>query len=119
MIFTSPFPPLDIPSTNVLSYLFPDGQEPSDEPTWIDSEDPSHHLTPRQLLGWVRRLAFGLERLGLQRGDVVLLCTPNHIFVPVAYLGIVGAGCIFSGANPAYTVSGRFPRSSALLLAFF
>ncbi|KAH6663262.1 4-coumarate-CoA ligase [Plectosphaerella plurivora] len=105
MIFTSPFPPVDIPSTNILSYLFPKGREPSDEPTWIDSEDPSHNLSPRQLLLWVRRLASGLERLGLQRGDVVLLCTPNHIFVPVAYLGIVGAGCIFSGANPAYTAS--------------
>ncbi|TIC90915.1 putative 4-coumarate--CoA ligase 3 [Colletotrichum higginsianum] len=33
-----------------------------------------------------------------------MMCTPNQIFVPVAYLGIVSVGCIFSGANPAYTV---------------
>jgi 4-coumarate--CoA ligase len=35
-----------------------------------------------------------------------MILTPNHIFVPVAYLGIVGSKRIFSGANPAYTVSG-------------
>ena len=106
MVFTSPFPDIDIPSSNLVSYLFPEGQQPSDEPTWIDSKDPEHNLSPRQLLEWVKRLSFGLERLGLKRGDVVMICTPNQIFVPVAYLGIVSAGCIFSGANPAYTVSG-------------
>lgn len=34
-----------------------------------------------------------------------MLCSPNSIFVPAAFLGIVGAGYVFSGANPAYTVS--------------
>jgi hypothetical protein len=36
-----------------------------------------------------------------------MIFTPNHIFVPVAYLGIVSAGAAFSGANPAYTVLGK------------
>ena len=36
-----------------------------------------------------------------------MIYTPNHIFVPVAYLGIVGAGYAFSGANPVYTLPGR------------
>lgn len=34
-----------------------------------------------------------------------MVLTPNHIFVPVAYLGITGAGRIFSGANPVYTAT--------------
>lgn len=108
MIFKSPFPTLDIPKTNLLTYLFPPGEEPSDEPLWLDSKNDKHNLSPKQLLGWVKRLSFGLQRLGMKRGDVVMICTPNHIFVPVAYLGIVGTGCIFSGANPAYTVPGEF-----------
>lgn len=33
-----------------------------------------------------------------------MIFTPNHIFVPVAYLGIAGNGYAFSGANPIYTV---------------
>ncbi|KAH8170475.1 AMP-binding enzyme domain-containing protein [Sarocladium implicatum] len=103
MTYTSPFPTLDIPQTNILSYLFEQGPV-SEEPLWFDSKDASTNLSPKQLLEWVKRLGFGLQRLGLKKGDVVMICTPNQIFVPVAYLGIVGAGCIFSGANPAYTV---------------
>ena len=37
----------------------------------------------------------------------MMIFTPNHIFVPVAYLGVVGAGYAFSGANPVYTVAGE------------
>ena len=106
MPFESIFPHLDIPACNVLSHLFPDATEPSDNPIWIDSSNPKQHLTPRQLLQWVRRLAVGLDNLGVERGQPILIFTPNHIFVPVAYLGIVGAGRVFSGANPSYTVSG-------------
>jgi acyl-CoA synthetase (AMP-forming)/AMP-acid ligase II len=107
MVYKSPYPLLDIPESNILSYLFPQGQEPLAEEIWIDSRDPSRRLSPKQALQWVKRLSFGLERLGLRKGDVAMICTPNHIFVPVAYLGIVGAGLIFSGANPAYTVPGE------------
>jgi acyl-CoA synthetase (AMP-forming)/AMP-acid ligase II len=60
-------------------------------------------------------LAFGLERIGLKKGDVVMIYTPNHIFVPVAYLGIVGAGYAFSGANPVYTLPGKFKIAWAQL----
>ncbi|KAL2881247.1 hypothetical protein SGCOL_003538 [Colletotrichum sp. CLE4] len=104
MVFNSPYPRLDIPKTNLLSYLFPKGSTPSDEPIWIDCKDDKTNLSPKQMLQWVRRVGFGLQNLGLKRGDVVMICTPNQIFVPVAYLGIVSVGCVFSGANPAYTV---------------
>jgi 4-coumarate--CoA ligase len=46
-----------------------------------------------------------LDVLGVPKGKVVLIMTPNHIFVPVAYLGIVGAGRVFSGVNPIYTIN--------------
>ncbi|KAK1623980.1 4-coumarate-CoA ligase [Colletotrichum phormii] len=104
MVFNSPYPRLDIPKTNLLSYLFPKESTPSDEPIWIDCKDEKTNLSPKRMLQWVKRLGFGLQNLGLKRGDVVLICTPNQIFVPVAYLGIVSVGCVFSGANPAYTV---------------
>ncbi|KAH4035445.1 hypothetical protein HBI80_039180 [Parastagonospora nodorum] len=105
MPFSSPFPALDMPKCNLLDYLFPRGSTASDTPLWIDSADINHHLTPRTLLQWTKRLALGLDRIGSKPGEVVMILTPNHIFVPVAYLGIVGSKRIFSGANPAYTVS--------------
>jgi 4-coumarate--CoA ligase len=110
MTFSSLYPPLDIPQTNVLSYLFPHGEAASEEPLWHDAKNDKQNLSPKQLLLWVKRLSMGLQRLGLERGNVVMIYTPNHIFVPVAYLGIVGAGFVFSGANPAYTVPGVCAR---------
>ncbi|KAM3069131.1 hypothetical protein ACMFMG_010656 [Clarireedia jacksonii] len=104
MPLSSPFPRIDLPQSNILTYLFPPGHTPSTNPIWMDSKDPSISLSAAELLQWVKRLALGLGNLGLQRGDVVMLFTPNHIFVPVAYFGIVGGGYAFSGANPSYTV---------------
>ncbi|KAL7944899.1 acetyl-CoA synthetase-like protein [Trichoderma barbatum] len=104
MPFKSLYEHIDIPQTNILTYLFGNGSTLSHEPIWINAKDPSKSLSPHQLVQWIRRLGLGLERMGLKRGDVVMMCTPNHIFVPVAYLGLTGSGYIFSGANPVFTV---------------
>ncbi|KAF1814756.1 4-coumarate-CoA ligase [Eremomyces bilateralis CBS 781.70] len=96
---------IDIPSTNILSYLFPENSIPSEKPLWIDSVNPnSKSLSPKQLRYWCKRVGHGLRsRYGLQDGDLVLMLSNNHIFIPVAYLGVAGAGLIFSGCNPSYT----------------
>lgn len=106
MPISSPFPRIEIPQTDLLTYLFPPGTTPSDEPIWIDASDPKETLSPRQLYQWVKRLAIGLDRLGVRHGESVMIFTPNQLFVPVAYLGIVGSRRVFSGANPAYTLPG-------------
>jgi hypothetical protein len=103
----SPFQ-IDIPSTNLLTYLFPSEDSVSNKPIWIDADDVQHALSPRQLLHWVKRLGAGLQGLGLKEQDVVMVYSLNHIFVPVAYLGVAGAGYVFSGCNPAYGVYGMF-----------
>lgn len=105
MLLKSPYPSLDIPETNILSYLYPPEQTPSDKPIWIDAQNYNHNLSPRQALKWIKRLGLVIQELGVSRGEAVMIFTPNHIFVPVAYLGITGAGRIFSGANPTYTVA--------------
>lgn len=106
MPIKSTFPQVDVPKCNVLDYLFSAKEELSDSPLLIDSTNPAHSLSPRQLLQWIKRLALGLDKLGVERGDRVMIFSPNHIFVPVAYLGSVGSGRVFSGANPAYTATG-------------
>ncbi|OBT83337.1 hypothetical protein VE02_08541 [Pseudogymnoascus sp. 03VT05] len=104
MPFKSLHPDLSIPETDVLTYLFPPLETPSKDPLWIDSKDPSISLSPAELLLWVRRLALGLEQTGAKKGEVIMIYTPNHIYVPVAYLAILSAGYAFSAANPAYTL---------------
>lgn len=99
----SPFR-IDIPQTDVLSYIFPQGRTPSERPLWTDAEDTSKSLSPSQLLQWVKRLGVGLDRLGIKQDEAVMMYSSNHIFVPVAYLGVAGSGRIFTGCNPAYGV---------------
>ena len=105
MVYKSPFPDIDILEANLLTYIFPPSQEPSDKPIWIDAQDTSHKLSPRQGLAWIKRLASMFDVLNIPKGKVILIMQPNHIFVPVAYLGIAGSGRVFSGVNPIYTSS--------------
>lgn len=106
MVLTSPLDPVEIPKTDILTYLFPQGSAPLEKPLWLESADPENSLSPRQALNWVKRLAIGLDRKGVKTQEAVMMFTPNHIYVPSAYLGIVGSRRIFSAANPIYTVSG-------------
>ncbi|KAJ4163643.1 hypothetical protein LMH87_005357 [Akanthomyces muscarius] len=110
----SPFADVDVPSVNVLDYIFPNPGDVSDKPLWIDADDNAKSLSLRQTLGWVKRLGAGLQRLGLKRGDVVMMCSTNHIFVPVLYLGVVGSTCAFTGANPAYTPKANQKRRNCI-----
>ena len=100
----SPFS-LDIPKTDVLSYVYPDGKQPTDKPIWIDANDTSNSLSPRQALQWIKRLGVGLDRLGIQQDEAVMMYSSNHIFVPVLYLAVAGSGRLFTGCNPAYGVN--------------
>ncbi|KAK8151695.1 4-coumarate-CoA ligase [Phyllosticta citrichinensis] len=118
MVLESPHPRLVLPECNVLDYLFPSQSAPplpsscepalrpnidENEPILLDVATPeTQSLTAGQMQQWVKRFGYGLEKLGVKRGEVVLVYTPNHIYVPVAYMGTVAAGRVFSGANPAY-----------------
>lgn len=113
MVVQSPKMDLQIPETDILTHLFGYAQ-PSDQPIWIDATDPRKCLSARSLLQWAKLLALGLDHLGIKPGEVVLICSPNHIFVPAAYLGIIGSGRIFTGANPAYTADGMLVQRNTL-----
>ncbi|PVH78549.1 4-coumarate-CoA ligase [Cadophora sp. DSE1049] len=104
MPIKSLLPDIEIPKVDLLTYVFPEGGSPSTEPLWRDTKDPNNSLSPAQALQWMKRLGVGLGKAGVKKGEVVMIFTPNHIFVPVAYLGISGNGFAFSGANPVYTV---------------
>ena len=105
MPYNSPFPPLDIPKCNILSYLFPPGKALNNKPLWIDAANTSHSLSQAEMLSWVRRFAKGLDNLGIAHGQTVMVFTTNHLYVPMAYLGAAGSKRYFSGSNPAYTIN--------------
>lgn len=105
MPYSSPFPPLDIPKCNILSFLFPPGKAPSTKPIWFDAADDSHSLSAAQMLAWVKRFAVGLDKLGVKEQEAVMVFTPNHLYVPMVYLAAAGSKRFFSGANPIYTAN--------------
>ncbi|KAG9962742.1 acetyl-CoA synthetase-like protein, partial [Aureobasidium melanogenum] len=105
MVFKSPHPDIDIPKVDLLTYLFPEDEPVSECPIWIDAVNPRKSISPADLLMWAKRLGVGWDRLGVQPGEIVLIYTPNHIFVPVAYIGIVGNTRAFSAINPLSTVN--------------
>lgn len=113
----SPFQ-IDIPETDVLSYVFPPNTEPYDKPIWIDAAAPEKSLSPKQLLKWVKRLGVGLDKQKIGQNEAVMIYSANHIFVPVAYLGIAGSGRVYSGCNPAYGVNGMdyYPTNISTVL---
>ena len=98
-----------IPQTDLLTYLFLQDAENGHQPLWYSASNPACRLTKAEALLWIKRLAIGLKALGIKRGDRVMLLSPNHIFVPIVYLGIIGSGAIFTGASSASTSSGEGP----------
>ncbi|KAK3902630.1 4-coumarate--CoA ligase-like 7 [Staphylotrichum tortipilum] len=70
---------------------------------FIDPEKPdTDYLTLWGYRSLSKRIAMGLQKAGLQIGDRVLLVSPNSLYVPPAFLGVLMAGGIVSGASPAF-----------------
>ncbi|RQM06615.1 hypothetical protein DH86_00001238, partial [Scytalidium sp. 3C] len=104
MIHKSPLPSVSIPEQNLLDLLFPRStQTLSSEPLWVDASDTSNYLSLHTAKQWIKRFGCGLQKRGIGKGDIVLLFTPNHVFVPVGYLGTIASGAGCSGANPSFT----------------
>lgn len=105
MPYKSAYGNINIQQTNILSYVFDEGRENVERPIWIDADNASNKLSPKQMLLWIKRFALGLENLGIEEGRAIMVFSPNHIYVPMAYLAAAGSKRIFTGANPSYTKS--------------
>lgn len=96
-----------MPQISLASLLLTSPAHPlSDDAIFLDAASPrTKHLTQRSYCLWSQRFAAGLRRSGLQDGDRVLLFSPNSIFFPVVFMGVIMAGGIFTGANPLSVAS--------------
>ncbi|KFK44164.1 hypothetical protein AALP_AA1G223100 [Arabis alpina] len=72
-----------------------------------------HRLSFSDLWRAVDRVADGLyQDVGVRRGDVVLILSPNSIFVPVVCFAVMSLGAIVTTANPLNT-AGEISRQIA------
>ncbi|CAL5207271.1 unnamed protein product [Lathyrus oleraceus] len=107
MTYSSPRQPIHLPtdpSLSLTSFLFQSTSSISDTIALADAQT-GDSLTFGQLETQVTALSRSLLRLGIQRGDVVLLFAPNSIRLPVCFLAIVSIGAIATTCSPLYTVS--------------
>ncbi|CAN0862864.1 4-coumarate--CoA ligase 1 [Linum grandiflorum] len=102
-IFRSKLPDIDIPNHLPLhSYIFQNISNHASRPCLINSLTgevytyADVHLT-------AKRVASGLDKLGIRQGDVIMLLLPNCPQFVLAFLGASFRGAIATAANPFFT----------------
>ncbi|MDH5506619.1 MAG: AMP-binding protein [Anaerolineae bacterium] len=103
MIFTSPYPPVDIPETALTPFVLRRAAELGDKPALVDGPS-GRTLSYRQLAGMVQKIAAGLHQRGFRKGDVFAIYSPNVPEYAAAFHGVSLLGGINTTINPLYTV---------------
>jgi acyl-CoA synthetase (AMP-forming)/AMP-acid ligase II len=102
MIYSSPQPEIEIPDVTLPQLVLADVAARGDKPALVDATS-GHTLTYAELDVLIRRLAAGLQALGLEPGQVVGIFAPNVPEYPVAYFGVALAGGTSTTINGLYT----------------
>ncbi|XP_067949347.1 uncharacterized protein [Watersipora subatra] len=93
-----------IPSGNLAEYVMRDWSKFGDKIA-LKSSETGQTQSFNQLNDYVHRLASSLTKMGIQKGDVVFLLSPNLPEYATIYLATVLIGAIVTTNNPAYTPS--------------
>ncbi|KAL2809217.1 hypothetical protein BJX63DRAFT_445405 [Aspergillus granulosus] len=97
---------IDIPTTDVASFVFSSGTATSREtPQYFDAANPSKNFSLAQAEGYVKRIASGLQTLGLKPNDKVLLYSNNGLFFPVLLWAVIAGRFVFTAASPSASVT--------------
>jgi 4-coumarate--CoA ligase len=83
------------------SFNFPKTNQPPQ--VYIDALNPTNSISARRARTVIRQLAAGFRALGLQPGETVCIHSFNSIWYPIFFQGVVAAGGVYAGTNPAYT----------------
>ena len=103
MIFTSPYPDVEIPDSSLTAFVLEEAAARGDKPAFIDGPT-GRTLTYAQLAGGVQKLAAGLAERGLKKGDRFAVFCPNVPEYPLAFHGIAAAGGVVTTINSLYSV---------------
>ncbi|OQU98056.1 hypothetical protein CLAIMM_03889 [Cladophialophora immunda] len=104
-MLTSPYT-IDIPCVDVNTFIFESGTSASREaPLYFNADAPSQCFSLSQGETYAKQFAKGLQKLGLESNDRVLLYSNNRLFFPVVIWGTIAAECIFTAVSPSASVS--------------
>ena len=104
MIYRSPEPDVDVPETDVTSFVLERAARRGDMPALIDGPS-GRELTYEALASAIRGLGAGLAARGFGNGDVLGIYMPNLPEYAVAFHGAASAGGTSTTVNPLYTAN--------------
>ena len=102
MIHRGPYEDVEIPDTDVTSFVLERAGEYGDKPALIDGPS-GRTVTYNQLEQGIRALAAGLAARGFGKGDVLGVYMPNLPEYAIAFHGAASAGGMCMTVNPLYT----------------
>ncbi|XP_024627525.1 4-coumarate--CoA ligase-like 5 isoform X2 [Medicago truncatula] len=103
-IFYSKRKPLLLPPNQSLdATTFISSRAHHGHTAFIDAST-GHHFTYQQLWRAVDAVSSSLSNMGIKKGDVILLLSPNSIYFPVVCLSVMSLGAIITTTNPLNTV---------------
>jgi acyl-CoA synthetase (AMP-forming)/AMP-acid ligase II len=103
MPFRSPFPDVTIPDVPLTTFVLANVEAHRDRPALVDASS-GRTITFGELADRVRRLAAGLSRRGIGKGDVVAIFALNVPDYAVVFHAVARLGAVLTPANPTYTV---------------
>lgn len=102
-IFYSKRKPLSLPTDEFLDITsFISSRRHAGTVALIDAASGRHISFP-ELWKAVDAVSTSLSRLGIRKGDVVLLLSPNSIYFPIVCLSVMSLGAVITTTNPLNT----------------
>jgi acyl-CoA synthetase (AMP-forming)/AMP-acid ligase II len=102
MIHRSPYPDVTIPDVALAPFLLRHAARLAEKPALIEGET-GRTFTYSQLAAAARRVAAGLARHGIQKGDVLALYCPNGPEYIITLLALWSLGAVPTTINPLFT----------------
>ena len=102
MIYTSPLPDVEIPTSTITDYILRRCDEFPDREALVDGSS-GRSLTYGELRDAIRRFAGGLQARGFGVGDTLAIMAPNIPEYAVVFHGVAVAGGTVTTLNPTYT----------------
>ncbi|MGZ5342152.1 MAG: AMP-binding protein [Solirubrobacterales bacterium] len=118
MIHRGPEPDVELPKTDVSSFVFEHAAERAEKPALIDGPT-GRELSYGELERSVRALAAGLAARGFAKGDVLGVLMPNLPEYAMVFHGAASAGGMCTTMNPLFTaneVAHQLENSGARML---
>ncbi|HEX4900261.1 MAG TPA: AMP-binding protein [Pyrinomonadaceae bacterium] len=102
MIFSSPHPTVAIPEISLTEFVLQQVAEFGDKPAIIEGQT-GRTITYAQLVPLIRRLAAGLAGLGLKKGDVLAIYSPNLPEFALTFHAVASLGGVVTMVPPLFT----------------